>query len=450
MTQGKFKFRKSASIIVLSLASASFMGCAGQVEDGDSSNEYQFAVLSQQWTSCAAQGQQCRFSGTHDVRYGKNGQTVTRTFTDGVACNNRSFGVRYGRGNSCEVLLDVESAPADDAMMDHSDHTPAVDAGMDPGSMGGMAMGDAGMMMGPTVNRNAIPTGDPGVSEQQITTTDEKPVPDSEIGAFRTSCLFSHMSFNDPIVFPGQPGASHLHSFFGNSGTDAYSTADSIQNSGNSTCRGGTANRTAYWVPAVIDANGNPVKPSEGQFYYKTGYNGIKPSQIQKFPQGLRMIAGNAKSAAAGQPNAYWGCNDNYNGHPSSIPTCPVGDNIVMYVVFPQCWDGKNLDSSDHKSHMAYASNGACPSTHPVAIPEISFNIYYKVTSSTNSKGWRLASDMYDASQPGGYSAHGDYFEGWDPKVAEAFVNNCDRAQMDCHSHLLGDGRMIYNSHETY
>jgi hypothetical protein len=56
---------------------------------------------------------------------------------------------------------------------------------------------------------------------------------------------------------------------------------------------------------------------------------------------------------------------------------------------------------------------------------------------------------MYDSSLPGGYSAHADYFEGWDREVAETFVKNCNTASMDCHSHLLGDGRMIYNSHET-
>src|SRR5690348_12510654 len=38
----------------------------------------------------------------------------------------------------------------------------------------------------------------------------------SEIGAFRTMCNPSHMAFNDPIVYPGQPNRSHLHTFFGN------------------------------------------------------------------------------------------------------------------------------------------------------------------------------------------------------------------------------------------
>lgn len=423
---------------LLAIAAA---GCSGQIDD--STSDYQFAVLTPQWTSCAKQGQRCEFSGTREVRFGGGERWQTRTFTDGVQCGNRAFGVRFGRGNGCEVLAEAETEVEEDTAEDHSHHDMA-DAGAAMTDMSG------GAMMGPAINREAIPTGDPGVSGREISTTNERPNPDPDIGAFRTSCLFSHMNFDDPIVFPGQPGKAHLHAYFGNTAVDAHSTAESIRDSGNSTCRGGIVNRTAYWVPAVIDGDGNPVKPESGQFYYKTGYEGIAPSEVQPFPQGLRMIAGDAKSAGPGQPRAYWACHENYIGHPSSIPTCPVGDRVVMMIQFPQCWDGKNLDSADHKSHMSYPVNGDCPSTHPVAIPEISFNIYYKVEANTDSSRWRLASDMYDPSLPGGYSAHGDYFEGWDREVAEAFVRNCDTASMDCHSHLIGDGRMIYNSRETY
>jgi hypothetical protein len=97
---------------------------------------------------------------------------------------------------------------------------------------------------------------------------------------------------------------------------------------------------------------------------------------------------------------------------------------------------------------MSYPVNGACPSTHPIAIPEITFNIYYDVPAGKRSALWRLSSDMYSMAQPGGYSAHADWFEGWDPAIVAAFVKNCDQASRDCHSHLLGDGRMIYNSLE--
>ena len=36
------------------------------------------------------------------------------------------------------------------------------------------------------------------------------------------------MAFDDPIVYPREPGKSHLHTFFGNTGANAFSTAASI------------------------------------------------------------------------------------------------------------------------------------------------------------------------------------------------------------------------------
>jgi hypothetical protein len=92
---------------------------------------------------------------------------------------------------------------------------------------------------------------------------------------------------------------------------------------------------------------------------------------------------------------------------------------------------------------MAYPENGACPSSHPVAISSITYNIVYRVPSS-GVAGWRLSSDMYDPSLPGGYSAHGDWFDGWDHTVVEAWVEHCNNAAVDCHSHLIGDGREMY------
>jgi hypothetical protein len=168
---------------------------------------------------------------------------------------------------------------------------------------------------------------------------------------------------------------------------------------------------------------------------------------VQPFPQGLRMIGGNSKATTADQNEfGMWGCLQNYIGHPRTIPQCQLGDDVILIVQFPQCWDGKNVDSADHKSHMSYTVNGRCPATHPVPIPEITFNIRYKQPPE-GTAGWRLSSDM-DPSLPHGMSVHADYFEGWDPTVSTAFIKNCDNKSVDCHEHLLGDGRMIYNPRE--
>jgi Domain of unknown function (DUF1996) len=54
------------------------------------------------------------------------------------------------------------------------------------------------------------------------------------------------------------------------------------------------------------------------------------------------------------------------------------------------CWDGKNLDSPDHKSHVAYPTagpasfdtdGGACPTTHPVKIPQVMLEVSTRSSS---------------------------------------------------------------------
>ena len=47
-------------------------------------------------------------------------------------------------------------------------------------------------------------------------------------GYFAVPCQFSHRNQDDPIVFPGRPGRSHDHTYFGNTSTDANSTPASL------------------------------------------------------------------------------------------------------------------------------------------------------------------------------------------------------------------------------
>lgn len=387
--------------------------------------EREVADLAAQWTHCAKDEEHCMFSGTRRVRYGADGSYTEGTFTEGVHCAGSAFGTSSGSSFHCEYEGSDDGGKAAE----------------DPASMP-MSMPMGSMM--PYVDESAIPLGDPGSPSVLIKNTSEVPSPSADgTGNFRTVCKFSHMNFDDPIIFPGKERGSHLHTFFGNTKTDAFSTQDSIRNSGNSTCRGGIANRSAYWVPAMLDAQGRPQKPEESNFYYKSGYGGLAPGEIQQVPSGLRMIAGDPKAQGA-QLHGGWGCHEHYVPRAASIVDCGVGNHALMSVDFPQCWNGKDLDSSDHRSHMAYPENGACPSSHPVSIPAITFNILYKIPSS-GVAGWHLASDMYERSLPGGYSVHGDWFEGWDPEVSDVWLKNCNNEAVDCHSHLLGDGREIYN-----
>ena len=261
------------------------------------------------------------------------------------------------------------------------------------------------------------------------------------------------MNYDDAIVYPGQKGASHLHAYFGNTGADYASTRESIEKTGNSTCSGGTANRTGYWVPAIIDTkDGAPVKPDKMMIYYKTSYR-VVSNNVSPFPAGLRMVAGNMRSTGP-QEGVGWKCyNQTVDTYSKTIPaSCPVGATLEATIGFPICWDGKNLDSPNHKSHMSEPVQlqsapytWSCPATHPVLMPSMEQKVQYVVTEAGASARWRLSSDNYGTEKAGGYSLHADWFNGWDMAIQEAFIKNCLQASMDCHAFLLGDGReMLY------
>lgn len=303
----------------------------------------------------------------------------------------------------------------------------------------------------PTVDINKNVPQAVGYSDLRIVASalakDQAPVGDGH-GQFRIDCEVSHMSNDDPIVYPNQPGAAHHHTFFGNTTTNNKTNVATLSSAGNSTCRGGIANRSAYWIPSMIDTSTDtPMKPKGALWYYKT--SAFDKSLTTAPPKGLRMIAGNMKATSA-QASRFpeFTCQmPNINDSPPAtkyIPACPQGGTIVSHVAFPDCWDGVNLDSPDHHSHMT-EGNGTCPASHPVAIPLISLNTYYAVSSPSGTRDWRLASDNYTKDgYNAGFSSHADWINGWDESVMVGIVKNCLNRGVDCGNHMLGDGTIIY------
>lgn len=238
---------------------------------------------------------------------------------------------------------------------------------------------------------------------------------------FVGSCKFSHMAMDDPIVFPGQPGKSHDHTFVGNNSTDAFSTLDSLR-AATSTCRrpGETA---AYWMPTLY-LNGQPVAPTGATIYYRRA---AMAGRIRAFPPGLKMIAGDSKATSA-QPLSvtFWNCGVQAGMPPSStVPTCPntsPATGLRLHVRFPSCWDGQSLDSPDHKSHMSYAQRGRCDAAHPVTVPAIELIYRYPIAG---GDGVTLASG-------GQFSAHADFFNSWKQGALMRLVNGCLNAFRHC------------------
>ncbi|MDR9391390.1 MAG: DUF1996 domain-containing protein [Trueperaceae bacterium] len=280
-------------------------------------------------------------------------------------------------------------------------------------------------------------------------------------GAFRTHCLETHVAFDDPLVHPGEPGAAHEHVFLGNPDVDAYTTQASLFETTETRCDGGTLNRSAYWMPTLYDADGDRIRFVDPLIYYKTGYH-LDPTSIVAPPAGLQMIAGNAMATApqdvavtkfrcnAWTPDAPQFSDGDPLDHVPTLPDCEVGDILEIRLVFPQCWDGEHLTSDDLQSHMAYPSEatapvpgtGSCPASHPIAIPEISYNLGIYVTDETGpSSEWRFVTDP--AGAPGGTTLHGDWMNGWDEDVMETIVGRCLHEARECMVGLLGDGTML-------
>jgi len=311
------------------------------------------------------------------------------------------------------------------------------------------------------------------VSQQLVAAWGTGAVPSSGapdvVGAFRFICTPSHEAKDDPIVFPGQPGRSHLHQFFGNSLADANSTYRSLRTSGDSTCTN-ALNRSAYWMPAMLNGKNGVVRPDYVSIYYKR--RPASDPECQRMgkacvdlPRGLRFVFGYDMINGTPPTGAgYYNC-QGPTAEPGHYPDlieagkhCGVGNQIGAVINAPNCWDGKNLDSADHRSHVAYTSYGdwgyeKCPADHPYVIPTFTMGAWYTVDSDLNrsgswdggTSGWHLASDEMPgmATMRPGSTFHADWFGAWDDEVMKMWMDNCINKLLNCSGGDLGNGRQM-------
>jgi hypothetical protein len=229
------------------------------------------------------------------------------------------------------------------------------------------------------------------------------------VAYFAVACGFSHRNQDDPIVHPGNPGLSHDHTFFGNRSTNASSTPDSLRAAGRTTCQL-RADTAAYWAPTLF-VDGRAVEPRGAVAYYVR--RTVEP--VQAFPAGLQVVAGSAAARSPqGRQVTFWSCGREVS---ATIPTCSTGfgrrSSLRLHVNFPNCWDGSRLDSTDHKSHLAYSVNGLCAASHPVEVPAISLVIYYGIAGGSGA----------ELSSGGQFSGHADFVNAWDQRTLEALVD---------------------------
>lgn len=242
-------------------------------------------------------------------------------------------------------------------------------------------------------------------------------------GIFVADCALSHRAPDDPIVFHGLPGRSHAHDFFGNHSTNARTTFRSLRRHAGNCLPAGDG--SAYWTPTLY-RGGRALRPVQVQAYYQDFY---RYGRVLPFPAGLRMIAG-----APRRGRVRWTCrNDHSLGGGPRIPSCGA-DLVTLRIGFPDCWDGRRLDSPDHRSHMAYNDADGlqlglqhCPASHPVVVPQLQLNVTYPMH---DGRGVGLASGSVR-------SAHADFFDGWRPSLLRLRVDAVLNGGLACDD-LLG------------
>lgn len=208
---------------------------------------------------------------------------------------------------------------------------------------------------------------------------------------------FGHVR-TDPIIAPTTL-SDHVHTFYGATVARPETTYQDLRSAYGGT---GTAveNQSLYWHPTIYKVDPDGTKRLVNM-YIGSAYYIWTPGVTRAFPNGFKMIAFAPESEAAG-----W------------FPQEPT-EELETSLWFPDCWDGINVDSPDHMSHVAYSSNrdvdGICPPSHPVKIPKIEFF----VRVSPYEGGQHVFSD-------GTTRMHADYFSGWEETFLQTVLDGCD------------------------
>ncbi|KAL9096053.1 MAG: hypothetical protein Q9165_001575 [Trypethelium subeluteriae] len=255
---------------------------------------------------------------------------------------------------------------------------------------------------------------------------------------------------SDPIISPGTV-SQHVHEIAGgNAFNFSMPSYNTTQESSCSSCPI-KKDLSNYWTPKLYwkASNGSFFDvPRLGEglgqragmtvYYYNRAQKG--QDHVQAFPAGFRMLAGDPFKRSNpgfggnnGSANAIqWQCLHSQSHEPAmgGLPQkyCDYAYRAAIY--FPSCWDGKTLDPPDHSSHMAYPvgpnyDNGDCPSTHPVKLVNIFFEVDY-VMNSLLENGEFTGQLVLAQGDPTGYGLHGDFINGWDVPYLQEKIETCN------------------------
>ena len=257
-------------------------------------------------------------------------------------------------------------------------------------------------------------------------------------GSFGVGCAWSHTLADDPILHPNHVAASHLHAFFGNTSTSAWSTRRSLLHA-STTCTE-PADTAAVWAP-IIALGGAYRTPTRERSYY---FGPSSETTIEDLPADLRMVGGNAQATSpAENPAVTWSCG---RGTPDVEHPYTCGpyrgasnaDGLIARVDFPSCWDGERLAPDTASVHVVYPSARSCPADYPHRIPVVSVRVHTGVwdpcaglrpcgpDDATDDRiGLTLSSGPY-------YTMHADFWNTWHQRTLDTLVDACVRGHENC------------------
>ncbi|MFI1954495.1 DUF1996 domain-containing protein [Streptomyces xinghaiensis] len=218
-------------------------------------------------------------------------------------------------------------------------------------------------------------------------------------GTFTVECgVNENKIFNTDnlIVAPGvDNGAHHTHDYVGNQGVDAFASNDDLANAETSCSEQG--DKSSYYWPVLRVQDGTQEFDAEQQGGGLEGnvgrilaadkaeiqYVGSPTGKVVAMPKFLRIITGDAKAFTNGtaNANANWSCTgfEDKVQLADKYPICPQGSSVVRSFAFQSCWDGQNIDSANHRAHVAFAdAEGNCGNGFK-AIPQLTMRLVYDV-----------------------------------------------------------------------
>ncbi|MEV4402202.1 DUF1996 domain-containing protein [Actinoplanes sp. NPDC049598] len=233
-----------------------------------------------------------------------------------------------------------------------------------------------------------------------------QPVDGASTGSYVWDCgrnQIGHRNTGNPVVTPGVPGpAHHEHDFVGNRAVQPGSSVDDLPGQP-TTCTNGDES-TYYWPVLRLGGTEQHHGPALAPTSLTMTYRGNPRGPVVAMPRLLVVAVGDAYAYSDGgaQARAAWSCSNTPDKTTMKYPMCDDGAEVVRIFDFPSCWDGRQLDSPNHRQQMSFPAAGGGCAAGTFAVPHLEISMTYAVPA-----GARYRIDAFDGQRYSPLTDHG-------------------------------------------